>query len=193
MTQWQLVVTCTCQLPYLQGRGSQTIWQHVPEGSNRQLTIVEPHSQCKVYIICYLALLANSPTLHKAAKTGFVSSNNPLLELVYKWFTPSTALENFTDQTQFFHSISLVSVHHNTFLGARVSLWSSAYQHTHWQLSNMIFWNFILDNSKKNASGISIFIFIVQFQQPLHVNTICSFSVHLKPNSLNIYWNKKNF
>ena len=52
MTQWQLMVIFTCQLPYLQGRRPQTMWHHIPAGSNCQLTTVRTSlSLCQVYTI----------------------------------------------------------------------------------------------------------------------------------------------
>ena len=113
------------------------MWHHIPAGSNHQLTTVRTSlSLYKVYTICYQALLANS----------FISSTNPLLLLVYKWLTRSSALENLTDWTQFFHLFQYTAAH---FWVQFVSLWSSVYQHTHWQLSDRIFLNFILQNFTK--------------------------------------------
>ena len=217
MTQWQLMVIFTCQLPYLQGRRPQTMWHHIPAGSNCQLTTVRTSlSLCQVYTIrhsekcivkysynksqrdaqflklifdkelymfrrvllsiirsrntvyaaigiCHasyvdsllarsgwncslskinlrnsasrsLALIIRTYTMLPSTASkqsyknmGFVSSANPPLLLVYKCLTRSSALENLTDQTQFFQSesISLVSVHSSTFWEQFVSLWSS--------------------------------------------------------------------
>jgi hypothetical protein len=42
------------------------------------------------------------------------------------------------------------------------------------------------------ASGISVFVFNKQFQQPFYVKITYAFCMCPKCNTLNIYWNMKN-
>ena len=166
--------------------GPQTMWHHIPAGSNHQLTTVRTSlSLCKVrvYTICYLALLAHSPT-----KTG-VSLHSPIH---YRcWGTSDSLLAVRWKISETKHSSFRIKVFHLFQYNAAyfwvqcVSLCSSVHQHTHWQLSDRIFLNFILENFTKLASGISVSIISVQLQQPLYVNAPYAFSMHHIRNSWN--------
>ena len=163
----------TCQLPYLQGRVPQTMWHHMPAASNHQLTTVRTSlSLCTVHTICYAALLANSPT-----KTG-VLFHPPICYCC--WCTTDSPLAMSltiwqTKHSSFSHSISLVSVHCSTLLGAicHLPVWLSISAHT-LQLSDRTFFKNYIGEFHKTC----IRNFNLHFYRTITTVTSCEHSIH---------------